>query len=426
MSFTHDGTILNISFNGIAVLALAALLMLFGFFLKNRISFLRRYCIPTPVASGMLFALLVLVLKKAGVASIVLDTSYQSPFMLAFFATVGLDADLRILRRGGKDLIKYLLLGVIIATWQNILAVGGAYLTGIHPMYGVLMGAATQVGGHGGGAAFGSQLEAMGFAGSTAVGMASATFGVIAGSLLGGPLARKLINRDHLSSTETVGTLPALDVENSADRNEDKSPLLEMQEPAHPKEFSLLNTFQILLAVFASVMFGSMLCSWITDHLFTFPSTVGAMLFGTLFRNFNDRFHWISLDRTFVANFSDTVLNIFLTISIMSMALEQLASMALPMLLILSLQAITLGLFAYFVVYRAMGRDYDAAVMCGGLMGHGLGATPNAVANIGVLAETYGPSTKALMICSITGAFALDLYQLPMDAFVISLLEKFL
>lgn len=132
------------------------------------------------------------------------------------------------------------------------------------------------------------------------------------------------------------------------------------------------------------------------------------------------------MDRTFVANFSDTVLNIFLTISIMSMALEQLASMALPMLLILSLQAITLGLFAYFVVYRAMGRDYNAAVMCGGLMGHGLGATPNAVANIGVLAETYGPSTKALMICSITGAFALDLYQLPMDAFVISLLEKFL
>ena len=329
MTFTNDGSILTISFQGVGMLALVALLMLFGFWLKKRINFLRRYCIPTPVASGLLFAFLVLALKMSGVANIQLDTSYQSPFMLCFFATVGLEADLRILRRGGWDLAKYL--------------------------------------------------------------------------LLGGPLGRRLIKRDNLHSTEAAGTVAAVDLELEAK--------LAAEESAK-KGFSLFNTFQILLAVFASVMLGDMLCGFITEHFFTFPSTVGAMLFGTLFRNLNDRFEWIELNPTFVSNFSETVLNIFLTISIMSMALEQLISLALPMILILSLQAISLLLFAYFVVYRVMGRNYDAAVMCGGLMGHGLGATPNAMANIGVITETYGPSTKAIMICSITGAFALDLEAL--------------
>lgn len=162
MTFTNDGSILTISFQGVGMLALVALLMLFGFWLKKRINFLRRYCIPTPVASGLLFAFLVLALKMSGVANIQLDTSYQSPFMLCFFATVGLEADLRILRRGGWDLAKYLLLGVVLATWQNIMAVGLAFVTGISPMYGVMMGAATQVGGHGGAAAFGRPAGADG------------------------------------------------------------------------------------------------------------------------------------------------------------------------------------------------------------------------------------------------------------------------
>lgn len=413
MKFTSEEGMLIISIQGVAMLAMVALLMLFGFWLKKRITFLSKYCIPTPVASGLLFAILVLVLKQAGLAVIKLDTSYQSPFMLCFFATTGLAADLKILRRGGKDLIKYLLLGVVIATWQNVLAVGMAFLTNISPMYGVMMGAATQVGGHGGAAAFGSQLEAMGYPSGTVVGMAAATFGVIAGSLIGGPLARRLIKRDHLQCTE----IAEADVTGLTDIADESTP---------NRPFSLLNMFQILLAVFASVMLGDMVCGWITENLFTFPSTVGAMLFGTVFRNMNDRYHWIEMDMNFVDHFSDTILNIFLTISIMSMALDQLIGLALPMLLILVLQAVTLALFAYFVVYRVMGSNYDAAVMCGGLMGHGLGATPNALANIGVISESYGPSTKAVMICSITGAFALDLYQLPLDAAVISWLETIL
>lgn len=416
MTFSNEGEILTISISGVSMLAMVALLMLFGYWLKKRISFLKRYCIPTPVASGLIFAVLVLMLKLTGMADIQLDTSYQSPFMLCFFATVGLQADLGIIRKGGKDLFKYLALGIVLATYQNILAVGMSFLTNISPMYGVMMGAATQVGGHGGAAAFGDQLEKMGYAGSTAVGMAAATFGVIAGSLLGGPLARRLIKRDGLQCTETLAGANSAELELTAS----------MSAKPEKREFSLFNTFQILLVVFFSVTFGSMLCGWITEHLFTFPSTVGAMLFGTLFRNLNDKFHWIDLDPVFVENFSDVVLNIFLTISIMSMALEQLISLALPMILILSLQAISLLLFAYFVVYRVMGRNYDAAVMCGGLMGHGLGATPNAMANIGVVTEQYGPSTKAVMICSITGAFALDLYQLPFDAAVISWLETIL
>ena len=412
MAFSNEGEMLTISISGVAMLAMVALLMLLGYWLKKRIHFLERYCIPTPVASGLLFAILVLVLKLAGAADIQLDTSYQNPFMLCFFATVGLQADLGIIRRGGKCLFKYLALGVVLATYQNIMAVGMSFVTDISPMYGVMMGAATQVGGHGCAAAFGSQLEEMGYAGCTAVGMAAATFGVIAGSLLGGPLARRLIKRDHLQCTETLEHAGSASVE--------------ITDQPQKKEFSLFNTFQILLVVFFSVTFGDMLCGWITDNWFTFPSTVGAMLFGTLFRNLNDKFHWIDLNPVFVDNFSEVVLNIFLTISIMSMALEQLISLALPMILILSLQALSLVLFAYFVVYRVMGHNYDAAVMCGGLLGHGLGATPNAMANIGVVAEQYGPSTKAVMICSITGAFALDLYQLPFDAAVISWLDAFL
>ena len=404
MHFSIVDSILQIKLNAIAVLFVASIMMLIGIKIKHYVTVLERLCIPTPVVAGLPLAFICFVLKMSGVATITMDTAYQAPFMLVFFATVGLGASFGILKQGGKDFVKYLLLGMVVATYQNFLAVGLAFATDISPMHGIMMGAATMVGGHGGAAAFGAELDAMGYAGSTAVGMASATFGVVAGSLVGGPVARKLINKYNLTSAETHA-----------------EPLPVAYAAREHKPLSIKTMFQILSCVFFAVTFGSMVCNFITRDLgIIFPSTVGAMIFGTAIRNLNDKYHFLDLDSERVDTLSDACLNIFLTMSIMSLALDQLVAMAVPMMIILLSQVVALALFAYFVVFPALGRNYDAAAMCAGLLGHGLGATPNAVANIGALAERYGPSRKALLICSITGAFALDLYQLPLDSLFIS------
>ena len=403
MSFEYVDSVLNVSLNNITVLALAALLLLFGHYAKSKVNFLARYCVPTPVVGGFSFAILAFILQQANIVKISMDTSFQTPFMLVFFATVGLGASTKLLARGGKKLVVYLILCVVVVVFQNVISVGLAIATGMSPMHGVMMGSQTLAGGHGG-----NQLDAMGYAGSTLVGLASATFGVIFGSLVGGPLGRRLISQYHLKSDEVV-------IQNTiaAETKNEKAPL------------SLNNIVAILALTFLAVAVGDFVCKFLTNDLnFTTPSTMGAMLFGAIIRNLNDKLEFVNLDERTIDVMSETSLGLFLSMSMVSLSLSDLVSLALPMLLILSINVSVLALYAYFVVFRVLGRNYDAAVMCAGMMGHGLGATPNAMANMGAITEEYGPSATAYMVVPVVGAFLLDFVaNVPMTTLLINILK---
>ena len=275
-------------------------------------------------------------------------------------------------------------------------------------MHGVMMGSQTLAGGHGGAVSYGNQLDAMGYAGSTLVGLASATFGVIFGSLVGGPLGRRLISQYHLKSDEVV-------IQNTiaAETKNEKAPL------------SLNNIVAILALTFLAVAVGDFVCKFLTNDLnFTTPSTMGAMLFGAIIRNLNDKLEFVNLDERTIDVMSETSLGLFLSMSMVSLSLSDLVSLALPMLLILSINVSVLALYAYFVVFRVLGRNYDAAVMCAGMMGHGLGATPNAMANMGAITEEYGPSATAYMVVPVVGAFLLDFVaNVPMTTLLINILK---
>ena len=280
MSFEYVDSVLNVSLNNITVLALAALLLLFGHYAKSKVNFLARYCVPTPVVGGFSFAILAFILQQANIVKISMDTSFQTPFMLVFFATVGLGASTKLLARGGKKLVVYLILCVVVVVFQNVISVGLAIATGMSPMHGVMMGSQTLAGGHGGAVSYGNQLDAMGYAGSTLVGLASATFGVIFGSLVGGPLGRRLISQYHLKSDEVV-------IQNTiaAETKNEKAPL------------SLNNIVAILALTFLAVAVGDFVCKFLTNDLnFTTPSTMGAMLFGAIIRNLNDKLEFVNLD----------------------------------------------------------------------------------------------------------------------------------
>ena len=250
MSFEYVDSVLNVSLNNITVLALAALLLLFGHYAKSKVNFLARYCVPTPVVGGFSFAILAFILQQANIVKISMDTSFQTPFMLVFFATVGLGASTKLLARGGKKLVVYLILCVVVVVFQNVISVGLAIATGMSPMHGVMMGSQTLAGGHGGAVSYGNQLDAMGYAGSTLVGLASATFGVIFGSLVGGPLGRRLISQYHLKSDEVV-------IQNTiaAETKNEKAPL------------SLNNIVAILALTFLAVAVGDFVCKFLTNDL---------------------------------------------------------------------------------------------------------------------------------------------------------------
>lgn len=407
MSFEIIDSLLTINLNGITVATLAALLLVFGYWMKSKVPFFETYCIPTPVIGGFLFAILCFILTQARIVTVSMDTTYQNPFMLLFFASVGLRASTKSLMKGGKKLIVYLLICVVGVFMQNIISVGLSFATNISPMYGVMMGSQTLFGGHGGAVTYGNQLDSMGYAGCTVVGTTAATFGVICGSLFGSPLARRMVKKNGLHSMETAvltGDVP--------------------EEAAPSKKLDLYLVFKLIALALLAVTIGDIFGVYITKKGFTVPSTMCAMFVGAVFRNLNDKFEFLDMDEHVVDMISEISLGFFLTISMMSLNLSQLVALALPMLIILSVEVIALALYAYFVAFPILGRDYDAAVMCAGMMGHGLGATPNAMANMNAITEQNGPSTTAYLVVPVVGAFLLDFVaNVPLTTLLINILK---
>lgn len=377
-----------IELNQITTLFLAVALYLLGMALVNRIGFLNRFLIPAPVVGGLIFATLALVLKTTGIVEVSLDTSLQTLFMIAFFTTVGLGASFKLIKLGGKLLVIYLLLCGVTVFLQNVIGVSFAGLFGIDPLLGVMAGAVSMNGGHGGAAAYGQTIEDLGISSALTIGMAAATLGLICGSLSGGPVARYLIKKYDLKPATGK-------IEGYVEK--DERPI---QEGSFMVQVALI-TFSMAVGTYLGDLFTN-----VTG--FVLPSYIGAMFVAVIVRNLADRFIKGTVNMKEINLIGDVSLAIFLSMALMSIKLWEVADLALPLIGIILIQVIVVVLYALFVMFPLLGKDYDAAVMISGFLGHGLGATPNAMANMSATVSKYGPSRTAFLVVPIVGAFLID------------------
>ena len=399
MSFEIINSVLTIKLDNIATMTLAAILLLIGIAVRKRVGFLTKFCIPAPVVGGFLFVLLNLVFTLSGTVAFKFDASLQNVFMLAFFTTVGLGASLKVLVTGGKLFIIYWLVNVAITVMQTLLGVGVGQMVGLDTAYGVISGPIALVGGHGGATAYGITLEGMGYPGAQLVGLTSATFGLVVASLVGGPLGRRLVEKYRLTPSE-----------------DDKNYTVDVSDYEQTAEVELNygNVMKNLTAVFISMALGSMLVTWIGGIIgMSIPTYVGSMFFAVLVRNLNEKFKFYQFSLNFNDSFGDIALGLYLSMALMSMNLLDLAGLALPLLIVLCTQCVVLIVLTYFVIFRILGKNYDAAVMCSGLIGHDIGSTPTAVANMTTIQSRYGETRKAMIIVPIIGAFLIDVFYQP-------------
>lgn len=393
-------------FDVLSTLLLTILCLLGGSELKKRVNWLQHFCIPSPVIGGFLVSIIIWILKVFDVASFQFDTSIQTYLMIAFFTTVGLGGSFRILKSGGKLLIIYLCVCWFMAFFQNTFGVGIAMALDIDPVLGVMAGAVSLTGGHGGAAAFGGMAESLGHSSATIAALAAATFGLITGSLLGGPVASFLIKRHNVK------------IEAGDDLN---MPVSTKGQPL-PTSVDTAGFLKMLALILLIMVIGRTLSNYFTENTgFSLPSYVGAMLVAVVFRNLNDGLKLFEIQEKSVDLISGASLGLFLTMAMMSLKIWELSEIALPLFIILALQVVAILLFTIFIVFRVLGKNYDAAVMCAGLLGHGLGATPNAMANMTSVCDRYKlVSTKALMIVPLSGAVLIDIVAIPYHTYLIN------
>ncbi|MFL4476259.1 sodium/glutamate symporter [Paeniglutamicibacter sp. MACA_103] len=416
---------MEIQLNLVQSAALALLLLSLGEWARRRVGFLQKYCIPAPVIGGFLFALLVLLLRQTGTAQISLDTSLQSPAMIAFFTTIGLAGSLSSIKKGGRLLLVYLVVCWSLAIMQNLIGIGMANVVGVSPMLGVMAGAVSLEGGHGAAAAFGPTAEAMGVEGATAVAIASATFGLVAGSLMGGMTASFLVARHNVEIPEKAGLREKLAFAGAVARNMTSgggsgsgvaaAAAAPSDETRGKSGSNYANLLTAALVIGIVMVIGMTLGGWLSELTgFSLPAYVGAMIIALVFRNLNDKLGWIKIDDDAVDLISQFSLGFFLTMAMMSLKIWELASLAGPLVLILLVQLLFILAFAVFVVFRVLGKNYDAATMVAGFIGHGLGATPNALANMDAFNSRFGVrSERAFLIVPLAGAVLIDLVALP-------------
>lgn len=383
---------MQLPLNPYLTLVVATLVLLLGRWLIGRVAFLRTYTIPEPVVGGLLVALLVTALRGLEV-QVTFDASLQSPLMLMFFASVGLGADARSLAQGGVKLLVLLAVVVAMLILQNVIGVGAAIAMDLNPLVGLLSGSIAMAGGHGTGAAWATRFaDEQNLHGALELAIASATFGLILGGLVGGPVARRLIER--LPPDQRRGAVAAGGT----------SPAPSGTATVEPR--GVIDTL-LLLAICLSA--GNYLATVTEGSALTLPAFVWTLFVGIVLRNAFGLAGVYAVRDDVVELLGAVALSIFLAMALMSLRLWQLVDLAIPIVVILVLQAATVAIFATLVTFRAMGRDYDAAVIAAGQCGFGLGATPTAIANMQAVTSRYGPSPQAFLLVPIVGAFLIDI-----------------
>ena len=393
---------LTLKLDMIQTLALASVVLFLGYAVRRRIGVLDRYNIPAPVVGGFLFAAVALALRLGGVLGFEFDTTLQAPLMIAFFTTIGLGASLALLKVGGPQVLLFWVVASVLAVIQDGMGVALAKGLGVHPFLGLIAGSITMTGGHGTGAAFGKLMEEQyAFRGGVTLAMAAATFGLVSGGLIGGPIATLLIrkHRPKHQAPAVAGAAAELAHDASLDAEIDTEPVGEA-----PTAYTLLKTLTVLLV---AMWIGSLLSAWLGRSV-TLPAYIGAMIAAAIIRNLDDWLGLVGIGQRVVDDLGTIALSLFLAMALMSLRLWELLDLAVPLLVILTAQVTMMAAFAYFVTFRVMGRDYDAAVMAGGHCGFGLGATPNAVANMEAITEKFGPAPRAFLVVPMVGAFFID------------------
>ena len=371
-------------------MAIAVIMLFAGKLLKRRIAVLDRFCIPSPVVGGLLFAVISCILYTTGIVEFVFDETLKNVCMVIFFTSVGFQANIRIIKSGGISLVIFLACVLVLIVGQNIIALALSSAMGINPLIGLSVGSIPMVGGHGTAGAFGPVLEDLGLTGATTLCTAAATFGLVAGSLMGGPVGRRLILKHKLTPINDLNSVATL----------------EEEEEKHHRSTSMYApaAYQIMVAMGAGTII-----SWLLSKSgMTFPAYIGALLVAAVMRNVSEFTGRFQIHMGEINDIGGICLNLFLGVAMITLKLWQLAELALPMMLLLLAQILFMFIMAYFVVFNVLGRNYDAAILAAGNCGFGLGATPTAMANMQALTDKYGPSVKAYILVPIVGSMFVD------------------
>lgn len=383
-------------------LGLAAVFLLLGHFIKDRIYLLRRFFIPAPIIGGLLFSFVTLAGHQTGAFDLALDNTLRDLLLMMFFTTIGFTASLEMLKKGGISVGLFLLSCTLLVLLQNALGVGLASWLGIHPLLGVATGSVSLTGGHGTAAAFGPLLEAKGAMGALPVSIAAATWGLVAGSLIGGPVGVRLLRRYKLQGPES-GSESEFDVDHFHPAPKRKATSSNIDSLKEPIPLSV----QAIMLLSVAVGLGGAILSLLQHFSITVPAYLGAMVIAAIMRNIID-WRGFNYPRQEMETISSVSLSFFLVLALMSMRLWELVDIFGPVLLILLLQTLLVFLFAFYITFRIMGRDYDAATLSVGHCGIGLGATPNAMANIQTFTDNNGPSPKSFFVIPIVGSLFID------------------
>ena len=410
---------MEFTFNAFYTLIAAVIVLLLGRFLVNNIDFLRKYNIPEPVAGGLVAAVVSLLVHNLFGYSVTTSSELQTSFMLVFFASIGLSANFAKLKEGGVGLVIFLVCVASFIVVQNFVGISLATLMGLDPLIGLIAGSITLTGGHGTAGAWGTILETEhGIQGALALGMASATFGLIIGGIIGGPLAKLLINRYQLSDPKTYQ-------DNNAQNQHESNELGEYVPFEYPHQVRLITADNAIttLGLFAACLaFADFMTGYSKGQWYELPTFVWALGGGVILRNILESVLRVKMFDRAIDVFGNAALSLYLAMALLSLKLWQLADLAGPLVVILSAQTLTMALYAAFVTFRVMGKNYDAAVLAAGHCGFGMGATPTAVANMQAITNMYGPSHKAFLIVPLCGAFFVDI----INATVIQIIFKFM
>lgn len=404
MSLEMVESTLTVHADSIMTVAMASILLLIGYFVKSKVHFLEKYCIPAPVVGGFLFMFITCFGHVTGTFSFTFDSAFQSPFMLAFFTTVGLGASFSLLKKGGLLLIIYWLLAGAVSVLQNVVGIAVGSLLGLEAPYALLSSAISMIGGHGAAGAYGATFQEMGYSAAMGVGAAAATFGLISGVMVGGPLGRRLIVKYNLKPEENTESYKDIESVNAGTG----------------EQLTSLDIIKNVAALVVCMAVGTVISGWLGKLInMSFPTYVGAMFVAVIVRNLNESLHLYRFSFALMDGIGDVMLNLYLSMALMTLALWELADLVGGVLIVVLCQVLLITAVSYFIIFRILGKNYDAAVMCAGLCGHSLGATPTAIVNMTAVTEQYGMSRRAFMVVPIVGAFLVDIiYQPQTIAFI--------
>ena len=420
----------SIELDMIQTAGIGALALIVGMILTRKVAFLQKFCVPSPVSGGIIFSLITLALYGWFDIEVSFDGTLNDVFMLAFFTSVGFQSEFKVLKQGGKLLVIMLVLLVVIIALQNLMPMGITRLMGVDPLIGMAAGSISMTGGHGTAGGFASVLEGMGLEGAGTIGMAAATFGLIAGSMIGGPLAERII-RTKLTHEQVQPKDDEIDPAMAGIESDEASPTGRKKRiSTNEQEFQ--QYAKAFYCIFL-VMGGGTLLSWLFAKTgVTFPTYFGALILAAITRNtigfvsYKDEDKWEKaeklLDMERIISVGNICLSFFLGMAMISLKLWELQSLALPLIVILVSQVFMMAMFVYIVAFPLLGRDYDAAVLCAGICGFGLGATPNAMANMSAVCYKYRYTVKPFLIVPIIGAMFADLINTGIISLFLNLL----